>query len=302
MIPQRNLSLLSNRLVRKSGRRIPEGILERDYCLSWFLIGLSYSPLKDILLFKGGTCIKKCYIPDYRFSEDLDWTLAKESHFENIQKNLDIVFKRIYQDSGIRMSFARYDRYTHENSYTFFLGYEGPLPGATGKNVKVDITIKEKVVFPVKKKPVLKGYDEYVDLPENNLIHAYSLDEIAAEKIVALLDIARNEPRDLYDLWYLATNQHVNIEGLVSAVEEKWKFRGKKLTDVREEFLRKEPRLNKLWNIRLSSQVSILPEFGEVYRKVQRELRQAGLLKQGKKDKLSKKRGQEEYGKTRSCA
>jgi len=77
MIPQRNLSLLSNRLARKGGRRVPEAVLERDYCLSWFLIGLSHSPLKEILLFKGGTCIKKCYIPDYRFSEDLDFTLQK---------------------------------------------------------------------------------------------------------------------------------------------------------------------------------------------------------------------------------
>lgn len=200
MIPQRNLSLLSNRLAQEGGRCIPEAVLERDYSLSWFLIGLSHSPLKDILLFKGGTCIKKCYVPGYRFSEDLDFTLAKEIPFENIQKNLDIVFERIYQDSGIKMNFARYDRHSHENSYTFFLGYEGPLPGTTGKEVKVDITIKEKVVFPVKEKPVLKGYEEYTDLPENNLIRAYPLDEIATEKIVALLDIARNEPRDLYDL------------------------------------------------------------------------------------------------------
>lgn len=207
--------------------------------------------------------------------------MAKEIPFENIQKNLDIVFERIYQDSGIKMNFARYDRHSHENSYTFFLGYEGPLPATTGKEVKVDITRKEKIVFPVKEKPVLKGYEEYTDLPENNLVRAYHLDEIATEKIVALLDIARNEPRDLYDLWYLATNHLVHIEGLVNAVEDKWKFRGKKLTDVREEFLNKKSRLNKLWNTRLSSQISILPEFDEVYRTVQRELRQAGLLKQG---------------------
>lgn len=93
MIPQRNLSLLSNRLARIGGRRIPETVLERDYCLSWILIGLSHSPLKDILIFKGGTCIKKCYIPDYRFSEDLDFTLAEETPFENIRKNLDTAFE-----------------------------------------------------------------------------------------------------------------------------------------------------------------------------------------------------------------
>lgn len=279
MIPQRNISLLSNRLVREGGRRIPETVLERDYCLSWFLIGLSHSSLKDIFLFKGGTCIKKCYIPEYRFSEDLDFTLAEELPFENIQKTLDIAFKHTQQSSGIKLYFSRYDRHTHENSYTFFLGYEGPLSGGSGKDVKVDITIKEKIVFPVEEKIVLRGYKEYEDLPENVPIRVYSLLEIATEKVVALLDIARNEPRDLYDLWYLATNQRVNICGLVDAVQQKWKFRDKKVTDVRAEFLHKETRLRKLWKMRLSSQMTKLPEFDQVYREVQRELRQAGLLK-----------------------
>jgi predicted nucleotidyltransferase component of viral defense system len=279
MIHQKNLSLLSNRLAREGGRRIPEAVLERDYCCSWFLIGLSHSPLKDILLFKGGTCIKKCYIPEYRFSEDLDFTLTEGLPFENIQKALDIAFKHTQQSSGIKLYFSRYDRHPHENNYTFFLGYEGPLSGGFGKEVKVDITMKEKIVFPIEEKIVLRGYKEYEDLPENVPIRVYSLAEIATEKIVALLDIARNEPRDLYDLWYLVSNQGVNIDELVDAVEEKWKFRDKKLTDVREEFLRKEKRLKKLWEMRLSSQMTKLPEFDYVYREVQRKLRQAGLLK-----------------------
>jgi predicted nucleotidyltransferase component of viral defense system len=61
VIPQRNLSLLSNRLARAGGRRIAEAILERDYCLAWFLVGLSRSPLREQLLFKGGTALKRCY-------------------------------------------------------------------------------------------------------------------------------------------------------------------------------------------------------------------------------------------------
>jgi hypothetical protein len=55
MIPQRSLSLLSNRLARAGGRRIPEAVLERDYCLAWFLVGLSRAPLRELLAFKGGT-------------------------------------------------------------------------------------------------------------------------------------------------------------------------------------------------------------------------------------------------------
>lgn len=279
MIPQRNLSLLSNRIAKEEGRRIPEAILERDYCLSWFLIGLSHSPLKNMLLFKGGTALKKCYVPDYRFSEDLDFTLAEELPFEFIQKNLDIAFEFTHHASGIKLGFSRLDRHTHENSYTFFLRYEGPLPGATGREVKVDITILEKIVYPIEEKPVIKGYDEYEDLPEDASILVYSLNEIAVEKVVALLDRARNEPRDLYDIWYLTSNGHVDLVDMVQAIDQKLKFRGKGLIDVREEFLRKEARLRKLWNIRLSSQMTTLPEFDNVYRAVLREFRRARLLK-----------------------
>jgi hypothetical protein len=61
VIAQRNLSLLANRLFREhGGRRIPEAVLERDYCLAWFLVGLSGSQLKDLLIFKGGTALKRC--------------------------------------------------------------------------------------------------------------------------------------------------------------------------------------------------------------------------------------------------
>ena len=59
MIPQRNLSLLSNRLAREGGRRIPEAVLERDYCLAWFLVGLSHTPLRKHLVFKGGSPLDK---------------------------------------------------------------------------------------------------------------------------------------------------------------------------------------------------------------------------------------------------
>src|ERR1700676_3004483 len=86
MIPQRNLALLSNRLARNGGRRIPEAVLERDYCLAWFLIALSRTPLRERLAFKGGTALKRCYFGDYRFSEDLDFTLTGEVAFDVIRE------------------------------------------------------------------------------------------------------------------------------------------------------------------------------------------------------------------------
>ena len=50
-------------------------VLERDYLLSWVLAGIGTVPeLRETLVFKGGTALKKCYFGDYRFSEDLDFT------------------------------------------------------------------------------------------------------------------------------------------------------------------------------------------------------------------------------------
>mgnify|MGYP000975988095 CR=1 FL=1 len=54
--------------------------IEKDYILSWLLKGISQNKLlSGVLVFKGGTCLKKFYFEDYRFSEDLDFTLADES-------------------------------------------------------------------------------------------------------------------------------------------------------------------------------------------------------------------------------
>jgi predicted nucleotidyltransferase component of viral defense system len=87
--------------------------------------------------------------------------------------------------------------------------------------VKVDITIHEVLSFPLADRTVLRGYAEFADLPENRSILVYSLDEIAAEKAVALTDPARNEPRDLYDLWYLTTNEELQLDHLLPAICQK---------------------------------------------------------------------------------
>ncbi len=48
---------------------IPWDVLERDYLISWILAGISHiDALRETLVFKGGTALKKCYFGDYRFS------------------------------------------------------------------------------------------------------------------------------------------------------------------------------------------------------------------------------------------
>jgi uncharacterized protein len=278
VIPQRNLSLLSNRLAGAGRRRIPEAVLERDYCLAWFLVGLSQSSLRDGLAFKGGTALKRCYSGDYRFSEYLDFTLTEELPLESILAALEEVYDDVRHASGVAFRFARADRKQHRNTHTFYLAYEGPLPAVSEKDVKVDITILERFACEPRERRVLRGYHEYADLPEDRAIRVYALDEIAIEKVAALTDSARSEPRDLYDLWYLTSGAHVDLATLVPELDSKLEFRGRARQGMKDALARKEARYRKLWSVRLGAQMAELPPFDDVYRSVCRTLREAGVM------------------------
>jgi predicted nucleotidyltransferase component of viral defense system len=175
MIPQRNISLIANRLVSAGGRRIPEAIIERDYVLSWFLTGLAGHPLRDVLAFKGGTALRRCWFKDYRFSEDLDFTLTRPTTFKRILMGLNEIFTAIEAACGLRIAFDREDRHDHKNSHTLYLRYQGP-----------DITIDEVLCYPLKERPVLRTYDDFDDLPDGPTAKVYAIEEIVIEKLLAL--------------------------------------------------------------------------------------------------------------------
>jgi predicted nucleotidyltransferase component of viral defense system len=65
------------RIARGAGVRDQQ--IEKDYILSWILSGIArHDQLSGIMAFKGGTVLKKFYFDDYRFSEDLDFTLLDD--------------------------------------------------------------------------------------------------------------------------------------------------------------------------------------------------------------------------------
>lgn len=81
-------------------------VIEKDYVLGWLLAGIHQHPaLRDNWVFKGGTCLKKCYFETYRFSEDLDFTLRDRSHInvEFLRETLTGIAEWIYEESGIEM-------------------------------------------------------------------------------------------------------------------------------------------------------------------------------------------------------
>jgi len=277
MIPQRNISLISNTLVTAGGRRIPEAVIERDYVLAWFLTGLAGHPLRDMLAFKGGTALRRCWFEDYRFSEDLDFTLTHPITLEKILAGLNEIFTGVEAACGLRIAFDREDRHGHQNSHTFYLRYQGPLPAPN--DVKVDITINEVLCYPLQDRPIQRIYASFDDLPEGPTVKVYAIEEIVIEKLLALSDRARNEPRDLYDLWYLFGSTNLRIAEMSAELDAKLAWRQRVVAGMEQAIAAKEDRLRRLWTNRLAHQMNHLPPFTEVFREVLRAVRAADLPK-----------------------
>jgi len=189
--------------------------IEKDYIISWILYGISQNEfLFKNLAFKGGTVLKKVYFPEYRFSEDLDFSLIEKAVIiDDIWQEIEQIFEFIYDESRIQLSLkSQHEHVT--GSFNFYISYAGPLGGT--KDVKVDITKDEKFFYALEEKTIFR---EYSDLEEVYSLNCYSLSEIVVEKMVALM--GRTIARDLYDLWYLFYEEDLDI------IEHIWGFKDK---------------------------------------------------------------------------
>ena len=145
--------------------------------------------------------------------------------------------------------------------------------------MKVDITINEVLCFPLQDRPIHRTYDSFDDLPEGPTVKVYAIKEIVVEKLLALSDRARNEPRDLYDLWYLFGSIDLRIAEMRAELDAKLALRQRTVAGMEQAIAAKEDRLRRLWAARLAHQMSHLPPFDDVFREVLRAVRAADLPK-----------------------
>ncbi len=252
-------------------QQVKDTQIEKDYIITWVLYGISHNAfLKDIILFKGGTVLKKCYFPAYRFSEDLDFTsIAKELDKDKLLNEFQTVFDWVYDESRIRLSIKDTTELTTGN-FNFYIGYIGPLGGdGTKKDLKVDISQNEKIYFVGQQQNIQSDYSDSLD--EGINIHCYSLAEVIAEKMRTLME--RTTPRDLYDLWYLLEVENMDIEDYIFGFEEKADFKGLDPKSFVEKVQGKKGKLQKQWDKFLIHQINQLPAFEEVWRDFNKHLR-----------------------------
>src|ERR1035437_3745625 len=95
--------------------------------------------------------------------------------------------------------------------------------------------------------------------------------------MVHLADRARNEPRDLYDLWHLVSHGGIDLAFLVPAITAKLAFRNVEPAGIQEATMKKEARLKSLWSVRPPTQMPARPPFDRVSRESGRALRKSAL-------------------------
>lgn len=249
------------RIQKESG--LPLSTIEKDYALSLLIWSISQNKnLANDWIFKGGTCLKKCYFGDYRFSEDLDYTLISSASIEvgDIKEQLLSCFDNIFEQFAVRIERDNLVISPFPDKAGLFIQikipYQGPLmtSGSLPK-IKLDLSKEEILVMEPVKLPLIHNYSDLEICTTD--VTCYSLYEIFAEKLRAL--VQRTRPRDLYDVIHLRDlfyQQKLEKNVLQNIAVEKFKNKGLaypySLHDIPEQAFM-EARAD--WNIMLKHQV-----------------------------------------------
>jgi len=257
---------------------VVKSTIDKDWALGHFIDAVFSIPeLKQMLIFKGGTCLKKCYIPDYRFSEDLDFT-SIDKDFKLTRKHLDNISTLLKQRVEMPTHFESLKELRYKDKLT---GYEAimkfwgsdhprndspPSPQRWQTKVKIEIILYELILFPVSYRDVVHSYSD--KLTENALqVPCYSIEEVLAEKIRSLIQRSYTAPRDFYDIWYLSKHfPELDYKLIADAFHKKLAFKGHSFSAV-EQLINSEndKHLSAAWRNSLAHQITgKLPDFETV--------------------------------------
>jgi predicted nucleotidyltransferase component of viral defense system len=259
-------------LESSSTLRLQPHVVEKDYVLGWLLAGINMHPeLVDSWVFKGGTCLKKCYFETYRFSEDLDFTLREEAHLDDafLLRVLNDVVTWVADQSGLILPIEQIgiDLYTNprgRRSCQGKIGYRGPVSPTSGgwPKIKLDLSADEHLVLPPVRRQV---FHPYTDRPEAGLwINCYAYEEAFGEKVRALGE--RTRPRDLYDVinLYRHGDSRPSPAVLRDVLTQKCEFKGIPLPSIAS-LLPHRADLEAMWESMLAHQLPLLPPVADFW-------------------------------------
>ncbi|EKE21951.1 MAG: hypothetical protein ACD_7C00086G0003 [uncultured bacterium] len=202
MANQISLTRRELEVINRQNLNYPLAVAEKDYLLALVSKIVYESPLRNKLLFKGGTALHHCYLNQMRFSEDLDFT--------SLDKNITL--------DEVKRIFEPYDFLEIRKEYTSNatiklerLTYNGPLGQAN--SLKLEIDFIQNVVLPAKEL-------EYKNVWKvDTKVSVMDIREICAEKIRASSERVRY--RDFYDLFQIIKNYKLDLGEIIGLIKQK---------------------------------------------------------------------------------
>ena len=175
---------------------VPPDTADKDYVLGHFLAGF-HDYYNEELILKGGTCLRKCWFPGYRFSEDLDFDCNDLSENEFATMADDV--QRFLQRSGFNVESRNREnaRLTafRRNLYFPELLFNMGLTGHRNARFLLKLEAQDQKVDYETATEFIKGCGFFFPFP-------VPTDAVlCAMKIAAML--ARNKGRDYYDVMFL---------------------------------------------------------------------------------------------------
>ncbi len=227
---------------RAEAFELPPQQVEKDYVHSWVLWALNYRPeLRRLLILKGGNALRKSYLPETRFSKDLDFSSVEHVDPGFLAAELREVCRLVQGQTGVR--FIGEDTRVEDKNLPFdvdaleariyFRGFynEEKLTLKT----QLDVTQFDTIYLPVQERPILHPYSDQAAC--TGTIRCQKAEEILASKLTTLL--RRRRPGDLFDLLYSlirSANQDLNRREIIGTFLKKSIFEPRP-NDARDELL-----------------------------------------------------------------
>jgi len=213
-------------VAEKSGIKKPD-LIEKDLVIHRILKEMFSSPhFSENYLFKGGSCLVKCYLGYYRFSVDLDFTWKNQKTWEALKKKE--LRRRLLEEINVFASFLEktckeinleFKNDLKDNKYFEFGGGGRMVTFKLWRNselIKIQVNFVEEMLFPHREvivKTLLDGVDitkderayfeEFLNSYASIKVLAYDEREILCEKVRAIFTRRAQKLRDFYDLFVL---------------------------------------------------------------------------------------------------
>ncbi len=228
-------------------------LIEKDFILHQTLLDLSVNKFfSENFSFKGGTCLIKCYLGYFRFSEDIDFTWKDQEVFKGMsQKEVRRNLSSVINEVG-----NIFETIAEKRGWDFRCVKSNPdyvEPGGGNKTVtlkvwydseilkrrsffKVQINFVENIRFPILNHELrsLVGKDvkelrilfpeEYEEYSKRILFDVYDVREILCEKVRSILTRRGVKARDFVDVYLISRNFGINPCDLKMEIVDKILF------------------------------------------------------------------------------